>query len=159
VNLVLGHNGARRFTIRYMLQQRPLTVLANRVRKQSDAIVISVLTRLRSEVPDYLPGDDDSGEAAQDNIASYLAEMLDWIDLGADPGHWSFDSAIRHRASQGLTLSSLLHAYRLGAATIWDELARLADTDQIEKEALIAATPSIFAWMNANSLRAHAVFR
>jgi hypothetical protein len=159
VNLVLGHNGARRSTIRYMLQQRPLTVLANRVRQQSDAIVIRVLTRLRSEVPDYLPGDDDSGETAQDNIASYLAEMLDWIDRGAQPGHISFESAIRRRASQGLTLSSLLHAYRLGAATIWDELARLADTDEIDKEALIAATPSIFAWMNTNSLRAHAVFR
>ena len=117
-----------------------------------------VLTVLRSEVSDYV-GRDDGGNTIQDNIASYLAEMLDWIDLGAEPGHESFDSAIRHRASQGLTLSSLLHAYRLGAATIWDELARLAETDQIEKEALIAATPSIFAWMNTNSLRAHAVFR
>jgi hypothetical protein len=113
---------------------------------------------LRADVSDYV-GRDDGANIVQDNIAAYLAEMLDWIDLGAEPGHESFDSAIRHRASQGLTLSSLLHAYRLGAATIWDELARLADTDEIDKEALIAATPSIFAWMNTNSLRAHAVFR
>lgn len=154
-----GHNGARRFTIRYMLQQRPLTVLTNRVRQQSGAIVTKVLARLRAEVPDYLPIDDDNGETVRGNIAEYLDEMLEWIDRGTDPGHHSFDSAIHHRASQGLTQSSLLHAYRLGAATIWDELARLADTGEIEKEALIAATPSIFAWMNANSLRAHAVFR
>ncbi|WP_156765941.1 CdaR family transcriptional regulator [Mycobacterium sp. E342] len=156
---VPGHNGARRFTIRYMLQQRPLTVLTNRVRQQSGAIVTKVLARLRAEVPDYLPIDDDNGETVRGNIAEYLDEMLEWIDRGTDPGHHSFDSAIHHRASQGLTQSSLLHAYRLGAATIWDELARLADTGEIEKEALIAATPSIFAWMNANSLRAHAVFR
>lgn len=142
-----------------MLQQRPLTVLSDRVRQQSPAIVSKVLTRLRSEVPDYLPDDVDSGETVHDNIADYLDEMLDWIDRGAEPGHSSFDAAIRHRASQGLSLSSLLHAYRLGAATIWDELARLAETDEIDKEALIAATPSIFAWMNTNSLRAHAVFR
>ncbi|WP_197516324.1 CdaR family transcriptional regulator [Mycobacterium sp. E2497] len=106
-----------------------------------------------------MPIDDDNGETVRGNIAEYLDEMLEWIDRGTDPGHHSFDSAIHHRASQGLTQSSLLHAYRLGAATIWDELARLADTGEIEKEALIAATPSIFAWMNANSLRAHAVFR
>lgn len=118
-----------------------------------------VLSRLREEVPDYLPNRDYRGETVRDNIANYLAEMLDWIDRGAEPGQVSFEPAIRWRASQGLTLSSLLHAYRLGAATIWDELARLADTDEIDKEALIAATPSIFTWMNTNSLRAHAVFR
>lgn len=142
-----------------MLQQRPLTVLVDRVRQQSGEIVTKVLARLRGEVPDYLPIDDDNGETVRDNVAEYLDEMLEWIDLGTDPGHHGFDSAIRHRASQGLTQSSLLHAYRLGAAAIWDELARLADTGEIEKEALIAATPSIFAWMNTNSLRAHAVFR
>lgn len=141
-----------------MAERRPLTTLANRVRQDSDAIVTKVLTRLRSEVPDYLY-DDGSGETVQDNIANYLAEMLDWIDQGAEPGHTSFDSAIRRRASQGLTLASLLHAYRLGAAIIWDEVARLADAGQIDKEALIAATPSIFDWMDTNSLRAHAVFR
>jgi hypothetical protein len=157
-NFVPGHNAARRFTIRYVPQLRRQTVLTDRIRQQSDAIVAKVFIVLRSEVSNYI-GRDDDGNTVQDNIAGYLTEMLDWIDLGADPGHWSFDSAIRHRASQGLTLSSLLHAYRLGAATIWDELARLADTDEIEKEALIAATPSIFAWMNTNSLRAHAVFR
>ncbi|WP_156738069.1 PucR family transcriptional regulator [Mycobacterium scrofulaceum] len=118
-----------------------------------------VLARLRAEVPDYLPIDDDNGETVRGNIAEYLDEMLEWIDQGTDPGHHSFDSAILHRAGEGLTQSSLLHAYRLGAATIWDELARLADTGEIDKEALIAATPSIFAWMNTNSLRAHAVFR
>ncbi|WP_082974386.1 CdaR family transcriptional regulator [Mycobacterium sp. E1386] len=159
VRLVPRHNSERRFTIRYMLQQRPLTVLTNRVRQQSGAIVTKVLARLRAEVPDYLPIDDDNGETVRGNIAEYLDEMLEWIDRGTDPGHHSFDSAIHHRASQGLTQSSLLHAYRLGAATIWDELARLADIGEIEKEALIAATPSIFAWMNTNSLRAQAVFR
>ncbi|OBI54482.1 CdaR family transcriptional regulator [Mycobacterium sp. E796] len=144
-----------------MLQQRPPTALVDRVRQRSSVIVTKVLTRLRAEVPDYLPNGDDSGDAVRENIADYLAEMLDWIDLGADPGHWNLESAnrVRHRASQGLTLSSLLHAYRLGAAAIWDELARLADRDELDTEALIAATPSIFAWLNTNSLRAHAVFR
>lgn len=142
-----------------MVEQRPLTVLANRVRQQSDAIVTTVLIRLRSEVPDYLHSSGDSDETVRDNIANYLAEMLEWIDRGAEPDHINFDSAIRWRAGEGLSLSSLLHAYRLGAATIWDELARLAGTDEIDKGALIAATPSIFAWMNTNSLRAHAVFR
>lgn len=142
-----------------MLQQRPLTALADRARQQSDTIVTKVLTLLRKEVPNYFPSDDDSGETVRDNIADYLAEMLDWIDRGTEPGHTSFDAAIRRRASQGLTLSNLLHAYRLGAATIWDELAHLANSDEIERDALIAATPSVFAWMNTNSLRAHAVFQ
>lgn len=83
-----------------MLQQRPLTVLANRVRQQSDAIVTKVLTRLHGEVPDYLPNNDDSGETVRDNIANYLAEMLDWVDRGAEPGETSFDSAIRRRAAK-----------------------------------------------------------
>ncbi|MEE6177863.1 PucR family transcriptional regulator [Mycobacterium sp. 050134] len=142
-----------------MLQQRPLTALTDCVRQQSDMIVTKVFTRLRKEVPNYFPSDDDSGKTVRDNITDYLAEMLDWIDRGTEPGHASFDAAIRWRASQGLTLANLLHAYRLGAATIWDELAHLADSGEIEREALIGATPSIFAWMNTNSLRAHAVFR
>lgn len=144
-----------------MLKQRPPTVLVDRVRQQSDEIVTKVLTQLATEVPDFLPSGDDGVESVRENIADYLAEMLDWIDLGADPGHWNLDTAhrMRHRAGQGLTLSNLLHAYRLGGAAIWDELARLADTNEVDKEALIAATPSIFAWMNTNSLRAHAVFR
>ncbi|WP_374022554.1 PucR family transcriptional regulator [Mycobacterium sp. HNNTM2301] len=144
-----------------MLQQRPQTGLVDRVRQQSDKIVTKVLARLGTEVPDYLPSGEYSADAVRDNIADYLAEMLAWIELGADPGHWDLDTAnrMRHRASQGLTLSSLLHAYRLGAAAIWDELAQLAVTDELDNEALIAATPSIFAWMNTNSLRAHAVFR
>jgi DNA-binding PucR family transcriptional regulator len=158
-NPVPRHKAARRLTIRCVLQQRPLTVLADRIRQQSDTIVSKVLILLRSEVPDYLPADDYNGETVRDNIAAYLSEMLDWIDRGSEPRRSSFDAAIRHRAGQGLTLSSLLHAYRLGAAKIWDELAHLADTEEIDKEALIAATPSIFAWMNTNSLRAHAVFR
>lgn len=153
---MLGH---RRLTIRYMSQQRSLTALADRVREQSDTIVTKVLALLREEVPNYFPGDDDGSETVRDNVANYLAEMLDWVDRGAEPGQTNFDAAIRRRASQGLTLSGLLHAYRLGAAEIWEELARQASSDEIEKEALIAATPSIFAWMNTNSLRAHAVFR
>ena len=88
---------------------------------------------LRADVSEYVGRDD--GAAWFRTISPVTsAEMLDWIDLGAEPGHESFDSAIRHRASQGLTLSSLLHAYRLGAATIWDELARLAETDEIERK-------------------------
>lgn len=113
-SLVPRHNTGLRFTIRYMLQQRPSAVLVDRVRQRSGEIVTKVLTLLRTEVPDYLPSSDDSGESVRDNIADYLEEMLDWIDRGAEPGHPSFDSAIRHRASQGLTLSNLLHAYRLG---------------------------------------------
>ncbi|MCX2711296.1 PucR family transcriptional regulator [Mycolicibacterium sp. J2] len=141
-----------------MAEQRPLAVLVERVRQQSDAIVAKVLARLRSEVPDYLHSSDND-ETVRVNISDYLDEMLAWIDRGAEPDNISFDSAIRWRADEGLTLSSLLHAYRLGAATIWDELASLAATKQIDKAALVAATPSIFAWMNTNSLRAHAVFR
>ncbi len=88
---------------------------------------------LRADVSDYV-GRDDGAAWCRTISPVTSAEMLDWIDLGADPVQWSSDSAIRHRASQGLTLSSLLHAYRLGAATIWDELARLAETDEIERK-------------------------
>jgi hypothetical protein len=141
-----------------MVEQRPLSALVDRVRQQSDAIVTKTLVRLRSEVPDYLHANHDSDQTVRDNISNYLDEMLEWIEQGAEPGHINFDSAIRWRADEGLTLTSLLHAYRLGAATIWDELADLAATDDIDKAALIAATPTIFAWMNVNSLRAQEVF-
>ncbi|GAS89090.1 putative CdaR family transcriptional regulator [Mycolicibacterium brisbanense] len=156
-----NRDNVRRLTMRIMSRQRPSAVLIDRVRQRSDEIVMKVLTRLRADITDYLPSSGDSVESVRTNIADYLAELLDWIDLGADPAHWNLETAnrVRQRAGEGLTLSNLLHAYRLGAAAIWDELARLADTDEIDKDALIAATPSIFAWMNTNSLRAHAVFR
>ena len=56
--------------------------------------------------PEPRPRDD----SVHDNVTTYPAEMLDWIDRGADPGRQSAT------APAGASLSSLAHAYHLGAA-------------------------------------------
>ncbi len=66
---------------------------------------------------------------------------------------------MRQRADDGINLTSLLHAYRVGVPILWQAFADIAKGNEKLKDALIAATPSLFAVMDAYSRRAHAVYR
>jgi PucR C-terminal helix-turn-helix domain/GGDEF-like domain len=92
------------------------------------------------------------------NIAAYVDDVLNLASGGAEPRPDALEAVMRKRAGDGITLTSLLHAYRIGVPILWKAFADLAKDDE-KKEALIAATPSLFAVMDAYSRRAHAVYR
>ena len=105
------------------------------------------------------PGEGLTDDNLRDQISNYLADVLDYMAGAPEPGPEALDPFMRAKFDAGITLTSLLHSYRLGAATIWDALAELARRDDKQKDALIAATPALFGLLNTYSTRAHAIYR
>lgn len=134
-------------------------LLSNRARGRSEAIVTQVAAAFRAEIPGYGRGEGLTDEEIRGNIGQYLDEILDRIGGGPEPRPEGLDVFMRGRLDAGITLTSLLHAYRLGAAVIWDALAALARGHERQKDALIAATPALFGLLNIYSIRAHAIYR
>jgi PucR C-terminal helix-turn-helix domain len=139
--------------------QPPLTVLANRARARSDAIVEEIAEAFRAHVPGYHPAGGLSDSSIRKNIAAYVDDVLSLAGGGPEPSPEALETIMRQRADEGITLTSLLQAYRLGVPILWQAFADLAKSNEKHKDALIAATPALFAIMDAYSRRAHAVYR
>jgi PucR C-terminal helix-turn-helix domain len=139
--------------------QPPLALLVNRTRTRSDAIVEEIAQAFRAQVPGYHPGEGLSDNDVRKNIAAYVDDVLNLVAGGPEPKHEALEGAMRQRAGQGITLTSLLQSYRLGVPILWQAFADLAKGNEKQKDALIAATPTLFAILDAYSRRAHAVYR
>jgi hypothetical protein len=139
--------------------QQTLAVLANRARARSDAIVEEIAQAFRSQVPGYRPGEGLSDSNIRKNIAAYVDDVFNLVGGGPEPRPEALETIMRQRADDGVTLTSLLQAYRLGVPILWKAVADLASGNEKHMAALIAATPSLFAVMDAYSRRAHAVYR
>jgi PucR C-terminal helix-turn-helix domain len=144
---------------RFVSPQPPLAQLANRTRVRSDAIVEEIAQAFRAQVPGYHPGEGLSDSDVRKNIAAYVDDVLSLVGGGPEPKPEALEGVMRQRAGQGITLTSLLQSYRLGVAILWQAFADLAKGNEKQKDALIAATPALFAIMDAYSRRAHAVYR
>jgi hypothetical protein len=157
---VLTHNRVRHWlTSSSVSPEQPLMTLVSRARTRSDAVVAQIAAALRADIPGYRPGEGLSDEELHDQISSYFADVLDHIGGAPEPGPGALDPFMRAKFDAGITLTSLLHSYRLGVATAWNALAELARRNDRQKDALVAATPAMFGLMNAYSTRAHAVYR
>jgi hypothetical protein len=139
--------------------QPPLVLLANRTRTRSDAIVEEIAQAFRTQIPGYHPGEGLSDNDVRKNIAAYVDDVLNLIAGGPEPKHEALEGVMRQRAGQGITLTSLLQSYRLGVPILWQAFAGVAKGNEKQKDALIAATPTLFAILDAYSRRAHAVYR
>jgi PucR C-terminal helix-turn-helix domain len=156
---VLEHKSLLTITIASVSPQQPLASVANRARLRSDAIVEEIAQAFRSQVPGYGPGEGLSDSSIRKNIAGYVEDVLNLAGGGPEPRPEALEMLMRQRAEEGITLTSLLQAYRLGVPILWGALADLAKGREKQKDALIAATPSLFAVMDLYSRRAHAVYR
>jgi hypothetical protein len=139
--------------------QSPLVALANRVRTRSDVIVGEIAEAFRAHVPGYQRGEGLSDSNVRENIAAYVDDVLNLAATGSQPRPETLEAVMRQRAGDGITLTSLLHAYRVGVPILWQAFAELAENNERQKDALIAATPAMFAVMDAYSRHAHAVYR
>jgi hypothetical protein len=139
--------------------QKPLVTLANRVRARMDVIVDEIAVAFRAHVPGYQAGEGLSDSNIRTNIAAYVEDVLDLAVTGTEPKPETLETVMRQRADDAIALTSLLHAYRLGVPILWQAFADLAEGNEKHKDALIAATPALFAVMDAYSRRAHAVYR
>lgn len=142
-----------------MSPQQPLALLAKRARARSDAIVEEIAREFRSQVPGYRPGEGLLDSNIRKNIAAYVDDVFNLVGGGTEPRPEALEKIMRQRADDGITLTSLLQAYRLGVPILWKAVADLASGNEKHMAALIAATPSLFAVMDAYSRRAHAVYR
>jgi hypothetical protein len=143
---------------RLVSPQDLLTVLAKRARARSDAVVEEIARAFRTHVPGYSPGEGLSDSDVRKNIAAYVDDVISLAATGSQPKPEALEAMMRQRADDGITLTSLLHAYRLGVPILWQAFADMAGNER-EKDVLIAATPALFAVMDAYSRHAHAVYR
>lgn len=118
-----------------------------------------IAAALRAEIPGYRLGEGLSDEDLGHQISSYVTDVIDHLGGAPEPAPEALDPFMRAKFDAGITLTSLLHSYRLGVATIWDALAELARRDDKQRDALIAATPALFGLLNTYSTRAHAIYR
>jgi hypothetical protein len=144
---------------RFVSPHQPLALLAKRARARSDAIVEEIAQEFRSQVPGYRPGEGLSDSDIRKNIAAYVDDVFNLVGGGPEPRPEALEAMMRQRADDGVTLTSLLQAYRLGVPILWKAVADLTRGNEKHMAALIAATPSLFAVMDAYSRRAHAVYR
>jgi hypothetical protein len=144
---------------RVVSPQKPLVTLANRVRVRMDAIVEEIALAFRAHVPGYHAEEGLSDNNIRTNIAAYIEDVLNLAVTGSEPRPETLELVMRQRADDAITLTSLLHAYRLGVPILWQAFADVAKGNEKHKDALIAATPALFAVMDAYSRRADAVYR
>ena len=138
---------------------QPLHILVSRARRRSETIVKDIAASFRAEVPGYGFGDGLDDEAVRDNVRGYVVAILDRLEgLPTDQSD-GLEEFMRRRIDSGITLTSLLQAYRLGAAVIWKALATLVRDNGAQQEALVTATPALFELLESYSQRAHAIYR
>ncbi|HEV2374128.1 MAG TPA: helix-turn-helix domain-containing protein [Streptosporangiaceae bacterium] len=91
---------------------------------------------------------DDLRKSIGDNFASFLDDLANQ----RDPNAASPRTTARRRASQGVPLGSVLHAYRLGFHVIWGALADRALRKGPEwMEGLIRGSAVVWAWVDTSS--------
>jgi hypothetical protein len=155
---VSEHKPARSSYHHLVSPQRPLTILANRARARSDVVVEEIAKAFRAHVPGYSLEEGLSDNDVRKNIAAYVDDVINVAASGLQPTPAGLEAMMRQRADDGITLTSLLHAYRVGVPILWQAFAGQAKTND-QKDALIGATPALFAVLDAYSRHAHAVYR
>src|SRR3954454_10423778 len=96
----------------------PLTALAGRIDR--DALAESMLATFQAEIAGYtrLPDSVSHGQVIA-IIRENVDLCLDWIAGGGEPDQARFDDfceSAKNRATEGMPLEDLLHAYRTGGA-------------------------------------------
>jgi hypothetical protein len=109
-------------------------------RTDLDSFVESLVELFRSEIPAYaaLPEPILQGQV-REAIRRSIDLFLHWIEEGREPTSAELDvlrASAANRASEGLALPDVLHAYRVGARQAWSMLTDVAATAD-ERDALL----------------------
>lgn len=123
-----------------------------------ETILDRIVRALRSDVPGYGPSEGLDEADVRAALTSYLLDVSDQIRGQPPRASAAVEAIMRQRAENGITLTDMLHSYRVGIALLWESLARLTADDAVAKDALIAATPRFFQALDRYSLAANRVY-
>lgn len=131
-------------------------LIAQRIRQLLPEIGRTMIGRYQTEIVDYatLNQQDLTGDVLQVSLDN-LESLLDRVqgegprDEAADE---SFRLAAARRVHQGVSLESLLHAYRLWGQTVWESILEAVSADRPEeKEAALALAGLVIDHLNVVS--------
>lgn len=126
----------------------PLRVIVEQLAQDAQSLADRLFDALGTGIRDY--GQLDNGDTAQDVRRSVRRNVDIWYAslLSGEPPDSQSLAALsefgRHRVHQGLSLNSVLQAYRVGSRVIWEELLRAAgDERDLQRELLLKVSPYI----------------
>lgn len=142
----------------------PLRAIVERLLGETDHVVQRALVAMRATIPDYSYIDDPSIQLdVQQSVAHNVRMWFNALLSGHPPTSKELEPLIafgRRRVHQGVSLQSLLQAFRTGSRVLWDVLLEEADKDQdIHRELLFKVSPYIllhFDLMGRTIGQAHA---
>jgi len=134
-----------------------IALLARGVQANMDALVDRTIRSLREQVPGYGPDDGLTDTDIREVLSEYLNAALGELQGDAPSAVGQLETLMRARAEAGISLSAMLHSYRIGLSLVWDALAEQAQLNPGEIQVLVAATPSVFELLDRYSLRANAI--
>lgn len=126
----------------------PLRKIVEAQLLKTDCIVNRLLLAMRAGIPEYAQIDDAAIRLdVQQSVAHNVRMWFNALLKGEPPSEDELEPLIsfgRRRVHQGLTLQSLLQAFRTGSRVLWDVLLEEAGTDQeIHRELLFKVSPYI----------------
>ncbi len=141
-----------------------LRKIIERLLGEADAVVRRTLLAMRTAIPDYAQIDDTAIQLdVQQSVAHNVQMWFDALLSGRPPTEEQLEPLInfgRRRVHQGVSLQSLLQAFRTGSRVLWDVLLEQAEEDEeIHRELLFKISPYIllhFDLMGRTIGQAHA---
>ncbi|HEV2370778.1 MAG TPA: helix-turn-helix domain-containing protein [Streptosporangiaceae bacterium] len=123
--------------------------LAAELEDELDALTEQLVLMLRQSDEAYRAvAADELRRSVRDNLTSFVTDLAGQ----RAPSTTSSRTTARRRASQGVPLGSVLHAYRLGFHVIWGALADRALRKGPEwMEGLIRGSSAVWAWVDTSS--------
>src|SRR5919202_339462 len=128
-------------------------VVDPRRRRRLEETVAAIIERYRREIVDYAVLDrelleNDVAGVSRDNLVC----LLDYLERGdriTEDELRAFRAGAARRVHQGVSLDSLLHAYRLWGQTVWDTVLACADRGEPdEREAALAVAGVLISHLN-----------
>jgi hypothetical protein len=123
------------------------------MRRRLEETVAAMIERYRREIVDYAVLDrelleNDVAGVSRDNLVC----LLDYLERGdriTEDELRAFRAGAARRVHQGVSLDSLLHAYRLWGQTVWDTVLACADRGEPdEREAALAVAGVLISHLN-----------
>lgn len=142
----------------------PLRAIVERQLENTEVIVRRALVAMRGAIPDYAHIDDSAIQLdVQQSVAHNVRMWFNALLSGHPPTERELEPLIsfgRRRVHQGVSLQSLLQAFRTGSRVLWDVLLEDAGRDDdIHRELLFKVSPYIlfhFDLMGRTIGQAHA---
>jgi hypothetical protein len=127
-----------------------VTALADLCRSTAqdlDELVDRTSELLYAEIPSYRRGEviaREHWEATRESLEGVLAQLGGWSSAPRAPRVMT-----TLRVEQGFPLPELLRALQLSGAVLWESLAAHAKSDSASRDALLEATPRVWALLDA----------